>query len=208
MALPDNMTVSRLGIIGGTFDPIHYGHLAIAEEARRRYALDAVLFMPAGRPPHKLHEQAEAEHRYAMTLLATADNPYFFVSRLELDRKGPSYTVETLHELHVQYPQAALHFIIGADMALTFAAWRDPQGILAQAHVIAAHRAGYAPERLEALTKHPLTAAISIMPAPGVDVSSTDLRDRARRGEELRYLVPDAVVAYLAKHRLYREGLG
>lgn len=191
--------VARLGVLGGTFDPIHYGHLAIAEEARQRYALDAVLFIPAGEPPHKPRGQAPAACRLQMVELATAEHPAFFVSRMEVDRSGPSYTADTLRALHAAYPGATLFFIIGADSALEFFHWREPQTILALATVIAATRPGFPLEQ-------PAAKGIEAMPMPGLDISSTALRARARAGQSLRYLAPEPVAAYLAKHRLYQDG--
>lgn len=186
----------RLGILGGTFDPIHFGHLAIAEEARECYALDAVLFIPAGAPPHKRYQPARPEQRLLMVQLATANHPKFHVSRLEIDRPGPSYTVDTLQALHAQYPQAELYFIIGADAALEFAGWREPGRILELAHVVAATRPGF-----------PLAPLphIALLDVPGLAISSTELRRRASEGRSLRYLVPDAVASYIAKEDIYRQ---
>jgi nicotinate-nucleotide adenylyltransferase len=195
------MHPATLGILGGTFDPIHYGHLAIAEEARERFGLARVLFMPTGAPPHKPTGRAGAEHRYAMTVLATADNPAFAVSRLEIDRPGLSYTVDTLRALHEEYPGAELYMIIGADMALEFHTWRDPEGILAQATVVAATRPGWDLSRLASL---PTAGRILPMDAPGLYLSSTALRARIAEGRSLRYLTPPPVAAYIREHGLYR----
>ncbi|MHB9130678.1 MAG: nicotinate-nucleotide adenylyltransferase [Armatimonadota bacterium] len=196
--------VTKLGVLGGTFDPIHYGHLAIAEEARERYALDAVLFVPAGDPPHKPPSQADAEQRFLMTALATADHPQFYVSRIEIDRTGPSYTVETMRQLHAAYPHAALFLIIGADMALTFMSWREPQTILSLARVIAATRPGYSLERLQQMQRQPDAVNLDVMISPGLEISSTELRARASTGRSLRYLTPEPVVEYIVKTGLYR----
>jgi nicotinate-nucleotide adenylyltransferase len=201
-------SASRLGILGGTFDPIHFGHLAIAEEARLRYALDAVLFIPAGEPPHKPAEQAPAEQRYLMTALATADHPDFFVSRMEIDRIGPSYTLETLQELADRYPRAARYFIIGADAALDFPAWREPRAIAGLATIIAATRPGFDLANLFALWSDHDLPRPEIMPAPGLDISATLVRNRARAGEPLRYLTPDPVARYIDKTRIYRDASG
>lgn len=194
-------TATRLGVLGGSFDPIHHGHLAIAEEARVRCGLDAVLFIPAGEPPHKAHGLADAEQRFLMVTLATAGHPAFFVSRLEIDRPGPSYTVETLRELRAVYPQAALSLLIGADMALDFHAWRDPEAILALAEVVAASRPGFP---IAALRETPTGARLTVLPVPGLEISSTELRGRVATGRSLRYLTPDPVVDFIAKAGLYR----
>ena len=198
------MAIARLGILGGTFDPIHYGHLAIAEEARQRFALERVLFMPAGEPPHKEQGLASGEQRYLMTVLATADHPAFDVSRLEIDRPGPSFTVETLRQLHARLPHTALFLIMGADMAVDFPKWREPEAILALARIIVATRPGIPNTELERLVAQPGMERLTLMPAPGLDISSTALRQRLREGYSLRYLTPDAVAAYMAKERLYR----
>ena len=190
----------KLGILGGTFDPIHFGHLAIAGEARARAGLDAVLFIPTGEPPHKPHWQADAEHRYQMSVLATADNPHFFVSRLEIDRPGPSYTVETLRALRAIFPRGEFTLIVGADMALDFHRWREPEAILAQARVLAAARPGCPLDAAD-----PRLHDITLLPTPGLDISSTDLRARIAAGGEIRYLVPDPVAAYIRKYGLYCE---
>lgn len=194
----------RLGVMGGSFDPIHCGHLAIAEEARQRYALDAVLFVPAGEPPHKPHGQASAEQRFLMTVLATAEHPRFTVSRLEIDRPGPSYTVDTLRALKQLYPRAVLHLVMGADMALDFPSWREPEAIMTLARVVAVTRPGVSLPGLRRRLAQPAMAGIELIEAPGLAISSTALRERARAGFSLRYLTPDPVAAYIDKEGLYR----
>jgi len=198
-------TATHIGILGGAFDPIHFGHLAIAEEARVRLGLDVILFIPAGRPPHKPTGQADAEQRFLMATLATADHPRFFVSRLEVDRDGPSYTVDTLRALRETYPQAVLHLLVGADMALDFPSWREPRTILSLARLVAVTRPGYPIERLQQLRETPGMESAEILTAPGLDISSTDIRARLRDGMSVRYLTPDAVAAYIAKTGLYRS---
>jgi len=197
-------SAARIGILGGTFDPIHYGHLVIAEEARIRFELDAVLFIPTGEPPHKPQWQADAEQRFLMAALATDDNPYFFVSRIEIDRPGLSYTIDTVRALKKTYPRATLYLIIGADSALEFHTWREPLAILDLTHVVAASRPGYPVKRLQSMRKDPRLADMETMTAPGLDISSTNLRARVRSGRSLRYLVPDAVASFIAKECLYR----
>jgi nicotinate-nucleotide adenylyltransferase len=192
--------------MGGTFDPIHHGHLVTAEEALAQYRLDEVVFVPTGQPwmKEKNREVSPAEHRYLMTVIATASNPHFSVSRLEVERGGPTYTVETLRALREeQGPDTELFFVTGADAILEIFQWKDPQGALDLAHFIAATRPGYDIDRIEAeaTTAHP---NISVMNVPALAISSTDVRDRVRRGRPIRYLVPEGVKAYIDKERLYR----
>jgi nicotinate-nucleotide adenylyltransferase len=192
--------------MGGTFDPIHHGHLVTAEEALAQYRLDEVVFVPTGQPwmKEKNREVSPAEHRYLMTVIATASNPHFSVSRLEVERGGPTYTVETLRALREeQGPDTELFFVTGADAILEIFHWKDPQGALDLAHFIAATRPGYDIDRFEAeaTTPHP---NISVMNVPALAISSTDVRDRVRRGRPIRYLVPEGVKAYIDKERLYR----
>lgn len=192
--------------MGGTFDPIHHGHLVTAEEALAQYRLDEVVFVPTGQPwmKEKNREVSPAEHRYLMTVIATASNPHFSVSRLEVERGGPTYTVETLRALREeQGPDTELFFVTGADAILEIFQWKDPRGALDLAHFIAATRPGYDIDRFEAeaTTPHP---NISVMNVPALAISSTDVRDRVRRGRPIRYLVPEGVKAYIDKERLYR----
>jgi len=196
---------TRIGVLGGSFDPIHYGHLAVAEEMRVQQALDAVLFVPTRQAPHKGAGVATAEQRYLMTQLAIAGNPCFFVSRIELDRSGPSYTVETLRELHIQYPTADLYFIIGADMAMDFYNWREPEIIMELAQVVAVNRPGLALEQVRHQLEWPQVSRMLFAEVPALDISSTDLRARTAGGRSLRYLTPEPVAVYIAKEGLYRE---
>ena len=195
----------RLGVLGGAFDPIHYGHLQIAEEARERFALDAVLFIPTGEPPHKPQGQAGAEQRFLMTELATADNPCFAVSRLEIDRPGKSYTVDTLQTLKGQYPDAEIYLIMGADMAMDFSTWREPEHIRSLARVVAVTRPGVREEALRRRLAAPAMRGIELVVAPGIALSSTEIRRRACEGKSLRYLTPDAVIGFIEKEGLYRS---
>ncbi|HEX2952214.1 MAG TPA: nicotinate-nucleotide adenylyltransferase [Armatimonadota bacterium] len=203
---PDQLaTISRLGIMGGTFDPIHYGHLAIAEQARECYNLDLVLFIPAGAPPHKSFWRLDAEQRYLMVEMATADNPHFNVSRMEIERTGRSYTVDTLQELKNRYPHTELYFIIGADSALEFHLWREPQEILRLAHVVAATRPGFALGQLQPFPHIAEEQQIATFTTPGLDISSTEIRARVQRGQSIRYLVPDPVAMFIDKNKLYTD---
>lgn len=203
--MPANVlqNVRRLGVLGGAFDPIHYGHLQIAEEARERFALDAVLFIPTGEPPHKPQGQASAEQRFLMAELATVDHPQFIVSRMEIDRPGTSYTVDTLQALKQQYPDAELYLIMGADMAMDFPTWRQPERIRSLARVVAVTRPGVQDEALRRHLATPAMHDVELVVAPGIALSSTEIRRRAREGKSLRYLTPDTVIAFIEKEGLY-----
>lgn len=193
----------RLGVMGGTFDPIHYGHLVTAEEALVQFALDAVIFVPTGQPWMKERtDVSPAEARYLMTVIATASNPRFGVSRIEIDRGGPTYTVDTLRALAAENPDAELYFITGADAMLEIFEWKDPDEVLSHAHFIAATRPGYDLARFEATasTGHP---NVSVMNIPALAISSTDVRERVREGRPIRYLVPEGVKSFIEKAGLY-----
>jgi nicotinate-nucleotide adenylyltransferase len=196
--------------MGGTFDPVHYGHLVTADEARWRFGLSAVVFIPNRHPPHKdPRDVSGPEHRYLMTFLATATNPRFSVSRLEIERPGPSYTVDTIRELRRQYPADDLYYITGADALeqILRGEWRDTAQLLGLCRFIAANRPGYRldPELLASITG-PLRAHLQnvhTIEIPALAISSTDIRARVREGRPIRYLVPEAVEGYIIKNRLY-----
>jgi nicotinate-nucleotide adenylyltransferase len=196
---------SRLGIMGGTFDPIHYGHLVTAEEALGQFELDEVVFIPTGVPWMKTHNHVSpAEDRYLMVVVAAASNPRFSVSRLEIDREGPTYTVETLRMLRSSRPDdPELFFITGADAMLEILAWKESEDVLELAHFIAATRPGYdiASFEQEAPTLHP---NVSVMNIPALAISSTDVRLRVKEGRPIRYLLPEGVKSYIEKAGLYR----
>jgi nicotinate-nucleotide adenylyltransferase len=196
----------RIGIIGGTFDPIHNAHLVIAQEAAWAQRLDSVIFIPAHQPPHKQREPVSAaEHRLTMTRLAVADNSRFTVSTIEMEREGPSFTVDTLRTL--QAPDLELCFIVGMDSLVDLPTWHDPEGILRLAQVVAVYRGGWDRVDLAQLEAR-LPAArgrVVIVPIPALDISSTDIRQRVTRGQPIRYLTPDPVVTYIEGHRLYRD---
>ena len=198
--------VARLGVMGGTFDPIHHGHLVTAEEALSQFSLDQVVFVPTGRPWMKADRPVSpAEDRYLMTVIATSSNPHFLVSRLEIEREGPTYTVETLRALRDEVgPSCELFFVTGADAMLEILQWKDPEEILNQAHFIAATRPGYDIARFEreAPSSHP---NVSVMNIPALAISSSDIRRRVAAGEPIRYLVPEGVKTYIEKARLYRH---
>jgi nicotinate-nucleotide adenylyltransferase len=190
--------------MGGTFDPIHYGHLVTAEEALVQFALDEVVFVPTGQPWMKqARAVSPAEDRYLMTVIATASNPRFRVSRIEVEREGPTYTVDTLKALGAENPDAELYFITGADAMREIFEWKDPDGVLSLAHFIAATRPGYDLTRFEAkaATRH---QNVSVMNIPALAISSTDVRERVHEGRPIRYLVPEGVKSYVEKAALYR----
>lgn len=200
----------RIGVFGGTFDPIHYGHLAAAMGALHLARLDRVIFVPAGQNPLKAGQPiTPAHHRLAMVQLAVADNPAFAVSRVDIDRPGPHYTVETLSLLSREYPGATLLFIVGLDALLEIEKWRDYPTLLRRWPLLAVTRPGTDLAGWEALRRRlgpELASRVEILAIPGVDIAGRDLRDRARQGYPLRYLVPDAVAAYIREHRLYQPG--
>jgi nicotinate-nucleotide adenylyltransferase len=196
---------TRLGVMGGTFDPIHYGHMVTAEEALHQFELDEVLFVPTGSPWMKEHGVVSpAEDRYLMTVIATASNPLFGVSRMEVDRDGPTYAVDTLRELqHERGGDTDLFFVTGADAVLEIVQWKQPGELFALAHFIAATRPGFDLEAFEAHApnKHP---GITVMNVPALAISSTDVRARVHAGRPIRYLVPEGVKSYIEKAELYR----
>jgi nicotinate-nucleotide adenylyltransferase len=192
----------RLGVMGGTFDPIHYGHLVTAEEALEQFELEGVLFVPTGRPWMKEHEVVSPpEDRYLMTVIATASNPLFSVSRIEVDRDGPTYTVETLRSLKADL-DADLFFVTGADAILEMFQWKQPEELFELAHFIAATRPGYDIAGFE-VPAH-AKDAVSVMNIPALAISSTDIRSRVQAGGPIRYLVPEGVKSYIEKAGLYR----
>lgn len=196
----------RLGIMGGTFDPIHNGHLVAAEQAFHDLSLDVVVFMPAGRPAFKLDKQVTSgEDRYAMTLLATADNPHFLASRFEIDRGGVTYTADTLRLLREVYPDnVEFYFITGADAIADIVSWHHADEIARTAHLVAATRPGYNLDHaMDAITASGIDFDVTYLSVPALAISSSYLRQRVADGEGLRYLTPDAVTGYLHKHRLY-----
>ena len=196
---------NRLGVMGGTFDPIHYGHLVTAEEALQQFGLDGVIFVPTGRPWMKEHEVVSpAEDRYLMTVIATASNPLFRVSRMEVDRDGPTYTVDTLRGLKAELgTETDLFFVTGADAVLEIFQWKDPGELFELAHFIAATRPGYdiAGFSAHAPYKHP---GITVMNVPALAISSTDIRARIAASRPIRYLVPEGGKSYIEKAGLYR----
>ena len=196
----------RLGIMGGTFDPIHYGHLLMAEEARQAFALDEVVFVPNGRPAHKkAYLVSSPEDRYAMTLLATGSNPCFSASRIEIDRPGLSYTIDTLREFHRLYPDLeTLYFITGADAVLEILTWHEYGKLVRECQFIAVTRPGFVLERLPEIVDAAFLDRVHYLPIPRLEISSTDIRKRVREGRSLKYLTPEPVEAYIHQQGLYR----
>lgn len=197
--------MTKLGILGGTFDPPHYGHLALAENGRAQLRLDRVLFVPAGQQPLKLGRgTTPAHHRAALVEAAIADNPAFALSRVDLDRPGPHYTTDTLTLLQEAYPEASLFFLIGSDSLAQLPAWRDAAGIVQRARLAVMQRPGREVD-LAALERAVpgISQRLDWLDTPCLDIAASDLRRRVRQGLPLRYLVPPAVETYIHKHRLY-----
>ncbi len=189
----------RIGVMGGTFDPIHHGHLVAASEVANSFDLDEVVFVPTGEPWHK-DGVSPSEHRYLMTVVATASNPSFTVSRVDIDRKGATYTIDTLRDLRADRPEADLFFITGADAVAQILAWKDHSDLWDLAHFVAVSRPGHV------LSIDGLPAdKVSQLEVPALAISSTDCRERIRRDRPVWYLVPDGVVQYINKHHLYRS---
>ncbi|KAA1430457.1 nicotinate-nucleotide adenylyltransferase [Mycolicibacter arupensis] len=200
----------RLGVMGGTFDPIHHGHLVAASEVADLFELDEVMFVPTGQPWLKDRRVTAAEDRYLMTVIATASNPRFSVSRADIDRGGPTYTKDTLRDLQEQNPDAELYFITGADALATILSWQDWPEMFEMARFVGVSRPGYElngdhlADALESLPPHALT----LVEVPALAISSTDCRQRAAEARPIWYLVPDGVVQYVSKRRLYQPTPG
>jgi nicotinate-nucleotide adenylyltransferase len=191
----------RIGIMGGTFDPIHHGHLVAASEVATRFALDEVVFVPTGHPWQKpTYEVSQPEDRYLMTVIATASNPRFHVSRVDIDRPGPTYTVDTVSDLRELYgPKVEMFFITGADALARILSWKDADQLFELAHFVGVTRPGFL------LSDAHLPAdAVSLVQVPAMAISSTDCRARVAAGLPVWYLVPDGVAQYIAKRHLYR----
>ena len=195
-------TTKRIAVMGGTFNPIHYAHLISAEQVRSGLGYDKILFIPSARPPHKVADVdiIEPEHRYQMVLLAIEKNPHFEVSRIELERAGPSYTIETLRVLKKSYGETVeLAWIIGADSLIEYKVWKDFNEVLERCIMIATTRPNYDLNRVPLEIRKRVTA-FSIT---GVDISATVIRERVRKSLSIRYLVPEGVQAYIERHQLY-----
>ncbi|MGA8113213.1 MAG: nicotinate-nucleotide adenylyltransferase [Actinocatenispora sp.] len=193
----------RIGLMGGTFDPIHHGHLVAASEVQDQFDLDEVVFVPTGQPWQKGHTYVSpAEDRYLMTVVATASNPRFMVSRVDIDRSGPTYTIDTLQDLHATYgTDVELYFITGADALAAILSWKDAPRLFELAHFVGVTRPGY-----ELSDAHLPRDTVQLVEVPAMSISSSACRDRVAAGKPVWYLVPDGVVQYIAKRRLYRDG--
>lgn len=194
---------ARLGVFGGTFDPPHLGHLALAACACDELGLERVLFVPAGRPPHKAGRRTPAAHRLAMARLAVRGDRAFAVDPIEVRRRGPSYAVDTLRSLAARHPGAELWFVMGADMFATLGTWREPEAIARLAHIAVAVRPGARRPRAGAWARG--GRGVHWLSNPALDLASSTLRARAAAGRSLRHLVPDAVARYVERHGLYRR---
>lgn len=191
--------------MGGTFDPIHHGHLVAASEAQACFGLDEVVFVPTGEPWQKADRQVSAaEHRYLMAVVATAANPHFRVSRVDIDRAGRTYTTDTLKDLQADLPDVDLYFITGADALTEIFTWRDADSLFEMAHFVGCTRPGA--ELDEAVIAAMPHERVTLIEVPALAISSTDVRDRQRAQRPVWYLVPDGVVQYITKHGLYSEG--
>ena len=201
----------RIGIMGGTFDPVHLGHLVAAETARNEFKLDQVVFIPAGDPPHKKnYSVTDAEDRFAMTVLATTHNRHFAVSRIEIERCGPSYTIDTVNQLREKLGQdVELFFITGADAILDIIKWKHPAELLKTCKFIALTRPGYNLDELDTIIEKlgfhdwETKGIINILEIPAVNISSTEVRNMVRCGHSIGYMVPDLVEDYIVKNNLY-----
>jgi nicotinate-nucleotide adenylyltransferase len=189
----------RIGIMGGTFDPIHNGHLVAASEVQQHFDLDEVLFVPTGQPWMK-PAVTDSEHRYLMSVIATAANPRFTVSRVDIDRSGPTYTIDTLRDIRSLHPNADLFFITGADAIAQILDWKNVDELWSLAHFVAVSRPGH-----ELVISALPAQEVSSLEVPALAISSTDCRNRVSRGFPVWYLVPDGVVQYISKHHLYRS---
>ncbi len=190
----------RVGIMGGTFDPIHHGHLVAASEVASLYGLDEVIFVPTGQPWQKSERVVSAaEHRYLMTVIATASNPRFLVSRVDIERGGPTFTIDTIRDIVTLRPQAQLYFITGADALAQILSWKNAEEALTMAHFVGVTRPGY-----ELSDQHLPRDSVTLLDVPAMAISSSGCRERVQDGRPVWYLVPDGVVQYIYKHRLYR----
>ncbi|MDP9092601.1 MAG: nicotinate-nucleotide adenylyltransferase [Actinomycetota bacterium] len=191
----------RVGIMGGTFDPIHHGHLVAASEVQALFALDEVIFVPTGAPWQKSERKVSpAEHRYLMAVIATASNPRFWVSRVDIDRAGPTYTIDTIRDIGAQRPGADLFFITGADALGQILSWHDGEEALKLARFVGVTRPGY-----ELSDAHLPVDSATLLDVPAMAISSSDCRERVHHDKPVWYLVPDGVVQYINKHGLYSD---
>lgn len=191
-----------LGVLGGTFDPIHMGHLVLAEQVREKFQLERVIFIPCASPPHKTEQElSSTRDRFEMTKLALEGNPYFFVSDIELKREGLSYTVETLRELKGLYKDSEVYFLTGSDVLNEITTWKDPEEIYKLAKIVIAVRPGF--DKFD--PENHFAKKSIIVDITGMDISSTQIREKVRNGESIKYLVPSKVEEYIRKRNLYKK---
>ena len=202
-AVPKQSSAKKIGIMGGTFDPIHVGHLMIAEAVWNEYKLDRILFIPSANPTHKNKVMTSAKHRFNMTLLATCSNPHFEVSSIEMERSGPSYTVDTIKELKSMYgPDTEFYFIMGADCIKELPTWHNIDELLTLCHFVATRRPSYTPD-LKLIAQDYKGADISILETLELEISSTDIRQRIKKGYSIQYITTEQVQQYIRKEGLY-----
>ncbi|KPL00943.1 MAG: hypothetical protein AMJ91_02475 [candidate division Zixibacteria bacterium SM23_73_3] len=192
----------KIGILGGTFDPIHLGHLVLAEQVKEKLGLDQVIFIPCFSPPHKTRRKlSPAKDRYCMTKLALKDNPFFSVSDTELKRKGVSYTIDTLRQLKILFPDSEIYFLTGSDVLNEICTWKDPEKIFGLTKFVIATRPGFD----EFDSKNHFAKKSTIVRITGMDISSSQIRERVKKGRTIKYLVPDKVEEYIREKKLYRK---
>jgi nicotinate-nucleotide adenylyltransferase len=191
-----------LGVLGGTFDPIHMGHLVLTEQVREKFQLERVIFIPSASPPHKTEQKLSlAEDRFEMTKLALEGSPFFFVSDIELKREGLSYTVETLRELKELYKDSEIYFLTGSDVLNEITTWKDPEEIYKLAKIVIGVRPGF--DKFD--PENHFAKKSIIINITGIDISSTQIREKVRKGESIKYLVPSKVEEYIRKRNLYKK---
>ncbi len=199
----------RLGLYGGTFDPVHYGHLLLAEQCREQCRLDAVWFLPSGLPPHKQGAAiTDGKRRLEMLELAVAGHPEFAVNGLELERSGPTFTVDTLQQLHDEQPERELFFLIGADSLVEFPTWRSPERIAELATLVAVNRGGQPQPDLTTVREQlgdEFVSRIQFVTMPGLDLASREMRGRIHADRSIRFMTPRSVEMYIEQHGLYRD---
>jgi nicotinate-nucleotide adenylyltransferase len=192
----------KIGILGGTFDPIHMGHLVLAEQVREKFQLERVIFIPCASPPHKTEQELSlADDRFEMTKLALEGNPYFFVSDIELKREGLSYTVETLRELKEFYRDSEIYFLTGSDVLDEITTWKNPEEIYKLAKIVIGVRPGF--DKFD--PENHFAKKSIIVEITGIDISSTQIREKVRKGESIKYLVPSKVEEYIKNRNLYKK---
>lgn len=205
----EDLDLKKYGIMGGTFDPIHYGHLVIANEVLSKYKLDKIIFVPTGTPPHKSSSgKTTSYHRYMMTQFATMTNPDFDVSDFEVKKEEISYTVDTIQAFIEKYPDTKFYFITGTDAVLELPTWKDPEIILDSCTFIAVNRPGYVNDNLEekiSKIANEYKGEIFVMNAPQLQISSTDIRKRIFMGRPIKYILPEMVEQYIIKNNLYKD---